>query len=136
MKLIDALKIVLLLGFVAALSVSCHYRSINGDLDGNWQLMTIVDSEGRETHPVKTYYAIGMHTVNLFSSSAGKVAGNMAYDAEAGLVTIEFPMSASLGGWGLPDSPCTVNLRIMTLTSDSLVMQLESNGNKLIFRKF
>ena len=61
----------LLVAIVAATASGCHYHNINGDLDGQWQLMSITEPDGTEKAVGNTYYAIQMHTVNHNGSLGG-----------------------------------------------------------------
>ena len=49
--------LILLMAAVFALTVSsCRKRSINGDLDGMWQVMSIEYADGTVVNPEATYY--------------------------------------------------------------------------------
>lgn len=124
---------------VATLSIclsACHYRSINGDLDGNWKLISIEKTDGAVIRPTSSFYAIAMHTINLRSQSAPTATGNISYDKDSKVLYIEFPRTYSMAIYGLPDAPCEVSFDIKQLSSNKLVMQLRSDGSILSFRKF
>lgn len=112
----------------------CHYHNINGDLDGQWQLMTIDETDGTQITPDRVYYCIQMHTINLTGGTG--TTGNMQYNKEAKTLTLDLPLEAKLAKWGLPDSPCKVTFKIKNLSKEHLVMELEGNGRVLTFRKF
>lgn len=123
----------LLVAIVAITATGCHYHNINGDLDGQWQLMSITAPDGTEKAVASTYYAIQMHTVNL---RPGGTTGNLTYTKGQKTMAIEFPLGAKLSRWGLPDSPSTVTFTIIELTSDHLMMKVDNNNNTLTLRKF
>ncbi|MDE6825866.1 MAG: lipocalin-like domain-containing protein, partial [Paramuribaculum sp.] len=111
----------LLVAIVAATASGCHYHNINGDLDGQWQLMSITEPDGTEKAVGNTYYAIQMHTVNL---RPGGTTGNLTYSKGQKTMAIEFPLDAKLAHWGLPDSPTTVTFTIIELSNDNILMKL------------
>lgn len=124
---------------VTALSLclsACHYRSINGDLDGNWKLISIEKADGSVVRPTASFYAIAMHTINLRSQSAPTATGNIQYDKNNEVLYIEFPRTYSMTIYGLPDAPCEVVFDIKQMSSSKLVMQLRYDGSILSFRKF
>ena len=132
------LRIILVLSItiIVALISGCHYHNINGDLDGQWQLTSIIGEDNKERHVGGVYYAIQMHTGNLRSLYGEKTTGNLRYQKEASSLTIEFPLQADLSQWGLPNSPCKVTFTIVELSTEYLIMNVDSNGNRLVRRKF
>lgn len=134
--MIKRLLIALTISILALAAASCHYRNINDDLDGQWQLMTITEPDGSTLRVQSSYLAIFMHTASVRSSHTRGTTGNLSYDKEAGKFSIEFPREAHLAIWGIPDSPVTVDFTILQLTSEHLEVRVENNGNVLSLRKF
>ena len=120
----------------ALFSASCTYHSINGDLDGQWQLMNIELPDGTQNNPKNAYLCIYMHTVNLTSPNHPTATANMVYDKISRTLNLEFPYKKDLSFWGLPEAPCTVTFDIIGLNKQNLVMTLQPDGAIFTFRKF
>lgn len=128
-KLIVAIMLLL-----AAVSFSsCRKAAINGDLDGQWQLMTIDEPDGSVVAPQRTYYCLYLHTVNLIYPG-GMVPGNMTYEEKARKLTIEFPTVdlTKLAPLGIVSNPVVFDIRQLSHQN----MVLEADGKVLTFRKF
>lgn len=115
-------SIALLIALLAG-ATACQKDSINGHLDGQWQIMTITDTaDGTETHPESRFFCFFLHTCNVTYGGIYATA-NMTYDGSA--LTLDFPYNKSdsrLAEWGLNTSGSTT-LRIITLTGSRLVME-------------
>ncbi len=120
-------------------ATGCRKHYINGDLDGQWQVLTIEYKSDGHTDNVKTsqvYYCFNLHTVNLRQSKAspGQIIGNMKYDKKT--LTLEFPTAVDdpgqLSAWGMSATPTTFAVR--HLSGDKLVM--ESDFAVISCRKF
>lgn len=133
MKKILSLIIPALLVFVLA---GCHYHNINGDLDGQWQLMSVDLPDGTQQTPQQVYYCFFMHTANVTSTSQGSAVANMTYDKHARTLALEFPYKGTLSPWGLPDAPCTVKFTINKINRKHLVMTLDGTEAVMTLRKF
>ncbi len=125
------LTIVLLLTAVSF--SSCRKAAINGDLDGQWQLMSIEESDGSVVTPQSTYYCLYLHTVNL-RSPQGMVPGNMTYEEKAARLTIEFPTVGltALAPLGIVSNPVIFSIRHLSRQN----MVLEADGKVYTLRKF
>ena len=137
MKTIKILTILAMVAFVSVLT-GCRKHYINGDLDGQWQVLTIeYKSDGHEEN-VKSkqiYYSFNLHTVNLRQShgAPGRVAGNMKYDEKT--LTLEFPYvkdAADLEAWGMNSTVTT--FAVKHLSKEKLV--IESDYSVVTCRKF
>ena len=120
---------------VMALCVAgCRKGDINGDLDGQWQIMELerVD-EGEVCHPERTYYCLYLHTVNLTKADGSKIGGNMIYE-EGKRLTLDFPVTSvdKLYDWGIYER--TTTFEIEHLSSEKMV--LKSDKAIIVFRKF
>lgn len=126
--------VILMAVMLMATVASCRKGGINGDLDGQWQVMSIEAVEtGAVTEPARLYYNLYLHTVNL---TRGTVAhsGNMTYDEKGRQLTLEFPSSnvADLAPWGIYSRSTTFSVE--QLDSESMV--LLSAHSRIIFRKY
>ena len=116
---------------------SCQKDSINGKLDGQWQIMKIEKlSDGSVEIPASgKYICIYLHVVNLNPSSGymGRpYSGNMSYDKKTGVVTIDFPYNEGdqvsvLATWGIYSNPVTfhvefLNNKQLELRSDDAII--------------
>ena len=110
----------------------CAKRSINGDLDGQWQIMRIEYTDGSVATPERTYYCFFLHTINLRSVGGPSIAGNFTYKGDD--IKIEFPNGnvENLKLYGINGT--AVDFRIRTLTSSK--MTLQSDYAIIDFRKF
>lgn len=131
---LQAITMLAVIAFV--MLCGCNKSDLNGDLDGQWQLMSITRNDGTSIVPNQKYYLFAMHMAMLRESGRDGIPGNMIYDESTGHITIDFPRKASLGEWGLPDSPCTVELTIESLSRDHLVMMVAPDSTILTLRKF
>lgn len=112
----------------------CRKAYINGELDGQWQVMSIEYQDGTCETPDRTYYRINLHTMQLFSVSHGKETANMTYNREEGSIYCDFPRSdlKALSRYGISSNP--VNFKILEMTSKKLILQTE--GTVISCRKF
>lgn len=134
------IKILAMLAVIAAMSVlyGCRKHYINGDLDGQWQVLTIEYlSDGHEEN-VKSkqiYYSFNLHTVHLRQShgSPGWVVGNMKYDEKT--MTLAFPLVedvVDLSAWGM--NSATTTFAVKHLSKEKLV--IASDYSVVTCRKF
>lgn len=130
-------KLALFIAMAITMAISaCHYHNINGDLDGNWHLISYETTDGSVVKPDNFYLGIAMHTINFRSPLLGRCAGNMSYDAKAKTLVIEIPYKYNLSNAGFPESPCTLSFHILHLTKQQLIMELDSNNAIYTFTKF
>lgn len=134
MKQIYTIIAAIMILAAAAFTESCNYRSINGDIDGQWQLMTIDEPDGTQKSMNSVYYGFGMHVVNL--RGPGNTAGNLTYDKKTDKLTINVPREYDCAAWGLPKAPFTVTFDVVKLNSKHLVMKRTDNDAVYTFRKF
>ncbi|MCH5320069.1 MAG: lipocalin-like domain-containing protein [Paramuribaculum sp.] len=118
--------------FLAALLGGCNKVSHNGDLDGQWRILYIENTEdGKITEPVQYFYCFYLHTANL--TRGGIVAtANMTY--EYPLLSLDFPYAslATLSEWGITTNPA--DFEIVSLSRTHLIMK--TGTNLITLRKF
>ena len=105
--------------------VSCKKVSHNGDLDGNWRIVSIENIEdGTKTKPHQLFIAFQLHVVRL---SPNGVAGNLHYNKEDSLVSIDFPYQKDekgkilLSQYGIKSNPVT--FKIEKVSSKQLIIR-------------
>jgi hypothetical protein len=126
-------RILMLLTVIMLLAVgSCSKNPINGDLDGQWQIMSIVYSDGHMEIPEQLYYCFSLHTVYLSAPGSG-VGGNMVYEGDKLSLDIAHAEKATdLLPWGI--NSIVTNFDVVELTSSKLT--LKSEYATIEFRKF
>lgn len=128
------LKIFISLVTLMLCVAGCRKGDINGDLDGQWQIMDLERvGEGKVLHPERTYYCLYLHTVNLTKAGGGGIGGNMIYE-EGKRLTLDFPGANvdRLYDWGIYER--TTTFKIEHLSSEKMV--LKSDEAIIVFRKF
>jgi hypothetical protein len=131
MKLTCKIFILVVASLLAVGVTSCRKRSINGDLDGMWQVMSIEYNDGTVETPEATYYCLFLHTFNLQRKGA-RIAGNMIYDDDMLKLEAPYAKAEDLKPWGMDNTVTT--FRILHLTGSK--MTLESDYAHIEFRKF
>jgi len=146
MKIKNLFLSFLLTVITATLVSACRERTINGDLDSQWQITNILYSDGTETapHNPEYYFCIYRHTIQLkYTGMQFPVTGNMAYDEKNASMTVEIPdgWNSTLAACGFDKpadtgaKPYTSTLHIETL--DSKHLTLVTPGNTVIhLRKY
>lgn len=137
MKIIKILAMLAAVAVMSALS-GCRKHYINGDLDGQWQVLTIEYLSDGHVDNVKSkqiYYSFNLHTVHLRQvyGLPGAVVGNMKYDEKT--MTLDFPLVeevASLSAWGMNTTVTT--FAVKHLSKEKLV--IESDYSVVTCRKF
>lgn len=114
-------------------AASCRKAPINGDLDAQWQVMSVNYADGTTTDPDGSLYiCISLHTLQL--RGKGLYTANMAYDSEAGVITLDFPLAkdADLRPWGF--SSTRTSAQIIKLDRKQLI--LLTDCAEIICRRF
>lgn len=123
---------------IMAAASGCSFRfSYDRDLEAQWQLMEIVSPDGSVSEVTGRYYSFASRVVDLTSSSGALIGGNMVYDKENKLLTLNFPLEGHwLGYWGIEQStPVTAVFEVEALDSHTLVLR-KPDHTILKFRKF
>lgn len=132
MRLTYKIFLLLVAVLLAAGASSCRKGSINGDLDGQWQVMAIEYNDGSTVHPESTYYCLFLHTFNLTRTGYGTVSGNMIYEGDRLSLEAPYAEPAQLTAWGINSK--VTDFRIMKLTGSR--MTLKSDYALIDLRKF
>lgn len=122
----------ILLSIILLFAGGCRKAPINGDLDGQWQVMTIENADGSTVTPDNVFYCFNLHVAEL-TSGKGTVFANMTYSHPD--ITLDFPYvksPAGLATWGLGSNPAVI--KVISLSSKKLVMQ--SGETTVTCRKF
>lgn len=118
---------------VLTLCGGCRKIGINGDLDGQWRVLSIENTESGETlQPDNVFYCMYLHTVNLTGGSVG-ATGNMTYTGS--MLTFEFPAVESvdvLKRWGIYS--IRTEFEVERLTGSHLV--IKSDAARITLAKF
>ena len=105
------------------LLTGCGKLPINGDLDGQWQILEIRYADGRIETPERAYYCVQLHTITLRQVNGPNQTGNMVYEGD---------QLSLLRVFGLDDTKETFT--VTELSSSRLV--LTSDYARISFRKF
>lgn len=122
---------------VTLMSTGCQKSPINGDLDGQWQVMTVEPAAPESIIQDRLYVCISLHTCQLSIYGTGIwTAGNMSYVNDK--LTMEFPNANSpesiskLKQYGIYRNPVTFT--IDRLDKDKLIL---TDGDVVVtLRKF
>lgn len=114
------------------LFVGCGKLPINGDLDGQWQILEIRYADDRIETPERAYYCVQLHTITLRQVNGPNQTGNMVYEGDQ--LSLDMPLSdvSDLRVFGLDDTKETFT--VTELSSSRLV--LTSDYARISFRKF
>lgn len=122
----------LLILWCLILLTGCGKLPINGDLDGQWQILEIRYADDRIETPERAYYCVQLHTITLRQVNGPNQTGNMVYEGDQ--LRIDMPLSdvSDLRVFGLDDTKETFT--VTELSSSRLV--LTSDYARISFRKF
>ena len=116
----------IILPIVAALMLfslsGCRKIPINGDLDAQWQIMSVHYADGQTFDPEGTLYiCISLHTLQLEGRGNCHTA-SMSYDSESGRIILNFPYSekSEFAPWGFSDSQ--TGAQVIRLNRKELVL--------------
>lgn len=116
--------------------VSCQKTPINGNLDGEWEVMEVIPSPpdwGKET---RLFYNFGHHVCQLTVYGGPFTLGNLAYNGEE--MTLEFPFintpvqELQLKQYGIFSNPVSFNVSFESKTR----IILSNEESTVILRKF
>lgn len=133
----------ILLSFLLLLATTaCEKASINGKLDGRWQLMSISYANGTTENCDRIYYSIQLHLIEISNKGNNPCTFIGRFSYKDNEVTIsefrnrgneqEFASLSELSQFGL-NRPITTFL-VEKVTSKQLI--LKSDYATLTFRKF
>ena len=130
----------LILGILYLMGLSsCQKSPINGNLDGQWHVMSVEPDAPDILLTNNLYYCFNLHICQLTGYAYGAVAtGNMAYDQDRNLLEISFPKISTprevaiLKQYGIYENPVTFTIE--HLDKKSLIMR---DGDTVVtLRKF
>lgn len=122
--------------------ISCRRTSINGKLDGMWQLMQKekVDEGSVDTKEDKIYYSVKLDLISIVKSGSDEYLGRFHYSGDS-LFLSEFRLQGYNGYlaskeeleiYGLSD--VSERFAVETLSSNKMI--LKSDYSRLYFRKY
>lgn len=117
---------------VAATATSCRKMPENGDLDGQWQIMSIEYNDGTMSNPKGMYYCLFRSVVNLTSRTHATQSGNLHYKDRKLTLSMPYSTAAMLEPWGMNSAETTFSVK--QLSKDK--MTLESDYSLIELRKF
>ena len=123
-------KYILLFFIVLTSITSCQKASINGDLDGMWQLMKIEKKDTPAEVPNQLYYCIQLHMVQL--QGAAGCSGTFSHKRDSIYLVIRGSNKNAVAAYGMNDT--IQSFGIEALSSENMV--LRSTYGRLQFRKF
>jgi hypothetical protein len=123
-------KIYIFLLILLASITSCQKASINGDLDGMWQLMKIEYKDQTFKSPDQLYYCVQLHMVQF--QGAAMCSGTFSHSGDSLRVVIRNHKAADVSAYGMNDT--IQSFFIEKLSSEKMV--LHSSFARLSFRKF
>lgn len=124
--------------FMTLFTIGCQKSPINGDLDGQWQVMEVTPEPEEIDIDTRIYYCFSLHTTQLSFYEGGPwTSGNILKFTDSELV-LEFPYAKSeqsvtrLKQYGIYSNPVTFTIE--TLNKKTLVLR---DGDVVVtMRKF
>ena len=133
MKNIKKIWLIILVCITASVSTSCRKMSENGDLDGQWQILSIEYlADGTVTTPKGYYYCLFRSVVNLTSRTNALQAGNLIYKDRKLTLSMPYSTVEQLAPWGMNATETTFD--VTRLSKDK--MTLQSDYALIEFRTF
>lgn len=123
-------KYILLIFIVLVSITSCQKASINGDLDGMWQLMKIEKKDKPAEVPNQLYYCIQLHMVQL--QGATMCHGIFSHKGDSIYLVIRGRYKNAVVAYGMNDT--IQSFKIENINSEK--MMLKSSYSRLSFRRF
>jgi hypothetical protein len=121
----------ILLIFIFLIGItSCQKASINGDLDGMWQLMKIEKKDKPTEVLGQLYYCIQLHMVQL--QGAATCHGTFSHKGDSIYLVIRGSNKSEVAAYGMNDT--IQSFGIENLSSEKMI--LNSSYARLQFRKF
>lgn len=115
---------------------SCQKAPINGDLDGQWQVMNVTPEPDDKPIQERIYYCFNLHVCNLTYYGEVFTSGNMQFDGKT--LYLDFPNANSelslrrLPQYGINENPITFTVE--HLDKKSLILR---HGDTVVtMRKF
>lgn len=117
-------------------ATSCQKTPINGDLDGQWQVMSVTPEPEERPIEERLYYCFNLHVCNLTYYGGVFTSGNIQFDDKT--LYLDFPYADShlsirrLRQYGIDENPITFSVE--HLDKKSLILR---HGDTVVtMRKF
>lgn len=117
-------------------SFSCQKAPINGDLDGQWQVMSVTPEPTQKPITENLYYCFYLHVCQLTYYDGIFASGNIKFDGET--LYLDFPYAFNEGNdiilrqYGIDENPITFTVE--NLDKKSLILR---HGDTVVtMRKF
>ncbi len=117
---------IVLVSLVAGLLTGCRNMPINGDIDGQWQVMDVYPAPQEEIIKERLYYCFSLHICQLSAYDLGVWrSGKLIYDKE--FLYLDFPDSnspeaaATLKQFGIYNNP--VKFQVEYLDKNKLILK-------------
>lgn len=121
---------------VLLMPTSCEKTPINGDLDGQWQVMSVTPEPTDNPIEERLYYCFSLHVCQLTYYGGVFTSGNLRFDGKT--IYLDFPYADSelsirkLRQYGITENPITFNVE--HLDKKSLILR---HGDTVVtMRKF
>lgn len=141
-KFLSTLLLIFISAITITLNTGCRKMSHNGNLDGQWQILSIEDRKSGSINVLsdQRYYCINLHVIQLTTYGGIKYSGNFHYDKDKEEITFDFPYQAAqisqgnnpLIPFGIYTNPVTFKI----IESSSKELILSSPESIVTFRKF
>ncbi len=125
--------------FILLINTGCNKYPINGDLDGQWQVMEVTPEPSEIVYPERLYMCFSLHVCQLTGHIEGVHAkANMRFDQKKRTLYLDFPYIeteeslARLKQYGIYSNPVT--FQVEKLNSSKLI--LRDNDVVVTLRKF
>lgn len=122
---------------IAGISAGCQKSPVNGDLDGQWQVMSVEPVPSESVIEGRLYYCLSLHTCQLSTYGGVWITGNMSFSGKT--LTLHFPDAESyqssndaLRQYGISSNPVTFSVDHL----DKKKMILKSGDTTVTLRKF
>lgn len=110
---------------IMLISFSCQKAPINGDLDGQWQVMDVTPEPIDKPIDERIYYCFSLHVCQLSYYDGVFTTGNMSFDGKT--LYLDFPNATSifnaqkLAQYGITENPITFTVE--HLDKKSLILR-------------
>ena len=126
-------------GLILILSVvSCQKAPINGDLDGQWQVMEVTPEAPEIIIPERLYYAFSLQNCQLTYYGGVFTSGILTYNKGEDSFIIDFPHAnsqesiATLEQYGIYSNPVVFKIEFL----DKQKLILKDGEVRVVLRKF
>lgn len=130
----------LLAGLLTIIGLAgCNKHPVNGDLDGQWQVVNVTPEPSVIIYPERLYMCFSLHVCQLMGSDLGHHdSANMIYNEDERTLYLDFPYIttpeslARLAQYGIYSNPVTFDVEL--LSGNSLI--LRDGDVRVVLRRF